>query len=94
MTFKSTKVEHISGDEYKVHGDLTIRGTTRPVVLETTSEGQVNDPYGNRRAGFTAETSINRKDFGLTYNQVIEGSGVMVGDKVKVSLHIEAVRQA
>ncbi len=93
MTFRSTGVEHKEGDEYRLRGDLTIRAVTKPITLDLTYEGQITDPYGNRRAGFAAETTINRGDFGLTFNQVLETGGVMVGDKVKVSLHIEAVRQ-
>ncbi len=93
MTFRSTGVEHVEGDEYRVRGELTIRDVTKPITLDMTYEGQITDPYGNRRAGFAAETTLNRGDYGLTFNQVLETGGVMVGDKVKVSLHIEAVRQ-
>ncbi len=94
ITFKSSKVEHVEGDDYRITGDLTIRDVTKPVTLDVTHEGQITDPYGNRRVGFAAETTLNRGDYGLTFNQVLETGGVMVGDKVKVSLHIEAVRQA
>jgi len=93
MTFRSTRVEHVNEDQYRINGELTIRDVTRPVTLDATYEGQITDPYGKRRAGFAAETTLNRKDFGLNWNQVIEAGGVMVSDKVKVSLHIEAVRQ-
>jgi len=93
MTFRSTGVERVEGDEYRVHGELTIRDVTKPITLDMTYEGQITDPYGNRRAGFAAETTLNREDYGLTFNQVLETGGVMVGNKVKVSLHVEAVRQ-
>jgi polyisoprenoid-binding protein YceI len=93
LTFRSRSVEHVSDDLYRVHGDLTIRGVTRPVTLDATYEGQIADPWGNQRTGFSAETTINRKDYGLNWNQALETGGVVVGDKVKVSLHIEAVRQ-
>jgi polyisoprenoid-binding protein YceI len=92
--FRSTGVQHIEGDEYRVRGDLTIRGVTRPVTLETTYEGQITDPYGLTRTGFAAETTINRKDFGLSWNALLETGGAVVGDKVKITLHIEATRNA
>ena len=93
ITFRSTSVEHVDEDSYRVHGDLTIRDVTKPVTLDTTYEGQITDPLGNRRVGFAAETTLNRKDFGLNYNALIEGGGYVVGDKVKVTLHVEAIRQ-
>jgi polyisoprenoid-binding protein YceI len=93
MTFRSTGVEQVEGDAYRVRGELTIRDVTRPITLDMTYEGQITDPYGHRRAGFAAETTLNRGDYGLTFNQVLETGGVMVGDKVTVALHIEAVRQ-
>jgi polyisoprenoid-binding protein YceI len=94
ITFRSTSVEPVDGDTWRVKGDLTIRDVTREVVLDTEFGGKVSDPWGAERIGFTAETSINRKDFGLNYNAVLETGGVVVGDKVKITLHIEAVRQA
>jgi len=94
ITFKSTGVEHKDDDEYKVHGDLTIHGVMKAVTLDTTYEGQITDPYGNRRAGFAAETTLSRKDFGLTYNAALEAGGVVIGDKIKVTIHLEAIRQA
>jgi len=94
ITFRSTGVEHVEEDAYRVRGDLTIHGVTRQVILETTYEGQITDPYGNRRAGFAAETSLSRKDYGLTYNSVLEAGGVAVGDKIKIAIHLEVIRQA
>jgi len=94
ITFKSTGVEHVEDNEYRVHGDLTIHGVTHPVTLDTTYEGQITDPYGNRRAGFAAETTLSRKDYGLTYNGVLETGGMLIGDKIKVAIHLEAIRQA
>ena len=93
ITFRSTAVEPVDGDTWRVRGDLTIRDVTREVVLETEFGGRAPDFTGTERAGFTAETTINRKDFGLNYNPVLETGGVVVGDKVKVTLHIEAVKQ-
>ena len=82
-----------SGAEIDVIGDLTIKGTTREVVLRVEQHGQTKDPWGNVRAAFTAKTSIDRKDFGLTYNQVLESGGLMVGDRVDIEADIEAVKQ-
>jgi polyisoprenoid-binding protein YceI len=93
ITFRSTSVERVDDDAWKVYGDLTIRDVTRPVVLETEFEGQIRDAFGKQRAAFTATTAINRKDFGLNWNGVIEAGGVVVQDKVKITLHIAALRQ-
>jgi polyisoprenoid-binding protein YceI len=82
-----------SGAEIEVLGDLTIKGTTREVVLRVEQHGQTKDPWGNVRAAFTARTFIDRRDFGLTYNQVLETGGVMVGDRVDIEADIEAVKQ-
>lgn len=93
MTFQSTKVEQVSDDRSKVHGDLTIRDVTKPVVLDTEFDGQILDAFGKQRTAFTATTEINRKDFGINWNGAIEAGGVVVGDKVKVTLHIAATLQ-
>jgi polyisoprenoid-binding protein YceI len=92
ITFHSTSVEASSGKEYRITGDLTICGTTRSVVLDVEYAGRVKDPWGGERAGFTAKTTINRKDFGLSWNKAIEAGGVMVGDKVEISVDVEAVK--
>ncbi len=92
--FKSTKVIDLGGDKYQVEGDLTIRGVTRPVVLEAVFEGSAKDPWGGERAGFAAVTSLDRSDFGLTWNKALETGGVLVGDKVELTLEVEAVKQA
>jgi polyisoprenoid-binding protein YceI len=94
MRFVSKKIEGDIRDEFKVFGDLTIRGVTKPVVLEVTAEGQGMDPWGNQRAGFSAKGKINRGDFGLTWNQLLEAGGVAVSDEVKLSIDVELVRQA
>jgi polyisoprenoid-binding protein YceI len=93
ITFRSTRVERLDDERFRLTGDLTIRDVTKQVVLDGEYEGQIDSPYGDRRAGFTATTQINRSDFGMRWNQVIESGGVAVGDKVKVTIHIEAVRQ-
>jgi polyisoprenoid-binding protein YceI len=94
MKFVSTKVEHGKGDSYKVTGDLTIRGTTKPVTLDATFEGVHPDPWGGTRAGFTASGKINRHDFGLNWNATIEAGGVVVGPEIKIQLDIQAVKEA
>jgi polyisoprenoid-binding protein YceI len=94
MTFRSTRVELLGEDRARVFGDLTIRDVTKEVALDVEFEGRTKDPWGNERIGFSATTELNRKEFGLRWNQVLETGGVVVGDRVKVSLHIEAVRQS
>jgi polyisoprenoid-binding protein YceI len=93
LRFVGTRVQSRSGAEINVVGGLTIRGTTREVVLRVEQHGQTKDPWGNVRAAFTAKASIDRKDFGLTWNQVLETGGVMVGDRVDIEAEIEAVKQ-
>lgn len=94
MSFVSTNVEHVKGDNYRVTGDLTIRGTTKPVTLDATFEGVSPDPYGGVRSGFSATGKINRHDFGLDYNAAIEAGGVVVGADIKIQLEVEAIKQA
>lgn len=90
LRFKSRSVEP-AGDGFVVQGDLTIRGVTREVTLEAEELGRGTDPWGNPRVGFRADTRINRKDFGLTWNQALETGGVLVGDEVKISLEVQAI---
>ena len=94
IRYVSRKVEVVSPGRLRVVGDLTIRGTTREVPLDVEVGGQAKDPWGNVRMGFSATASLNRKDFGLTWNQALETGGVLVADRVDVSIEIEAVRQA
>ncbi len=93
IAFRSRRIERVSGDRFALVGDLTLRGTTREVTLDVESAGQTKDPWGNLRAAFSAKTSVDRKQFGLTWNQVLETGGVMVGDKVEIEIEVEAVRQ-
>jgi polyisoprenoid-binding protein YceI len=93
LTFKSTRVEKLGDERLRVVGELTIRGTTREVALDVEYAGQTKDPWGNVRAGFTAKTSLDRKDFGLSWNQVLEAGGVLVGDSVTIEIEVEAVQQ-
>jgi polyisoprenoid-binding protein YceI len=93
ITFKSTRVERIDDARFKLVGDLTIRDVTKEVVLDGEYEGQIDDPYGNKRAGFTATTQISRSEFDIKRNMLLEGGGVVVSDDVKIKLHLEAIRQ-
>jgi polyisoprenoid-binding protein YceI len=90
ISFKSTKVEGSKPEGFKVHGDLTMRGVTKPVVLDVTYNGEVKDPWGNTKAGFTAVTKINRKDFGIVWNKTLDAGGLTVGEEVTIQLEIEA----
>ena len=93
ISFKSKKIEKKGNNEYKVLGDLTMHGVTREVVFDADYSGQVaKDPFGLRRAGLSATTTINRKDFGLNWNQALEAGGVMVSENVKIELSLEAVQ--
>ena len=94
ITFVSKEIKDVKGDTFTVVGDLTIHGTTKSVELMTTYNGAVKDPWGNEKAGFSAETKINRKDFGLKYNQLLESGGMVVGDEVKITLEVEGTKQA
>src|SRR5262249_45668916 len=93
LIFKSTGVSG-SADHFKVTGDLTIHGVTKPVTLDVTAEGRAKDPWGGERAGFTATTSLKRGEFGLNWNQVLEAGGFLVGDEVKISIDAELLKKA
>ena len=94
MTFESTSVQKLDGEHYKVIGNLSIRGVTKPVTLDVEHFGRQKDPWGGERAGFSAKTTIDRKDFGLTFNMPLDGGGLMVGDKVEITLDVQAVKEA
>lgn len=91
-SFRTTSVEG-SGEEFVVHGEFSANGVTRPVALETEYHGATTGPDGKERLGFSAETSLSRKDFNLTWNVALEGGGVLVGDKVAIELDVAAVKQ-
>ena len=93
IVFRSTGIEERGEDSGRMAGELTVLGVTRPVTLDVSYLGEIRDPWGNRRRGFSAETTLYRKDFGMNWNQVLDAGGVLVGDKVKVSLNIEAVEK-
>src|SRR5205823_5545131 len=92
MSYRSLRVRP-AGDGYVVEGDLTLHGVTRGVDLALDLNGFTKDPYGGTRAGFTATTEIDRKDFGINTNLPLDGGGAVVGDKVQISLEIEAILQ-
>lgn len=92
ITFRGNRIGDVRGDRFKLTGDLTMRGVTREVTLDVTSEGRGKDPWGGERAGFSATTKIKRSEFGLTWNQVLETGGIAVGDEIKIALDIEAVK--
>lgn len=94
LTFRSRHVEVLSADRLRVSGDLTIRDVTREVALAVEYGGLGKDPWGNQRSGFTATTALNRKEYGLTWNQALETGGVLVADRVDIEIEIEAVQQA
>lgn len=95
IRFESRRVEggfDGFGDPFRVVGDLTVRGTTREVVLDATYLGEGTDPWGDTRRGFSARTTIDRRDFGLTWNQALEAGGVLVGHEVEIELQVQATR--
>ncbi len=92
LEFRSTEVERVGGS-WRLSGDLTVHGVTRPVTLEVEFEGGGTSPWGDQRIGFSASTEIDREDFGLTYNQILESGGVLVGKKVRLELTVEAVAE-
>jgi polyisoprenoid-binding protein YceI len=92
LSFRSRRVA-VAGEGLQVTGDLTIRGITREVLLDVTSNGRQADPWGGLREGFEATARIKRSDFGLTWNQALETGGVVVGDEVKIAIDVELVRQ-
>lgn len=93
LTFESKNVVVKSENNLEITGDLTIRGTTKPVTLAVLIEGHGKDPWGNDRTGFTAETKIKRSEFGLTWNQVLEAGGVAVSDDIRITIDGELIRQ-
>jgi polyisoprenoid-binding protein YceI len=89
--FKSALVEPKGDGQFVVHGDLTMRGVTKPVALDVEFDGVSKDPYGKTVAGLSAHGTINRKDFGVSYNAVLETGGVAIAEKVKIEIEVELV---
>lgn len=93
LTFRSTGLTHVGGNEFRLRGELTVRDVTREVDLALEFEGLARSPWGQEVIGFTASTEIDREDFGITWNQALETGGVLVGKKVSIEISAEAVRQ-
>jgi polyisoprenoid-binding protein YceI len=94
INFKSTRVEKLDDDHARVYGDLTIRDVTKPVTLEVTREGETKNMKGERLAGYSVHTSINRKDWGLVWNVALETGGVLVGEKININIDAEVFEPA
>ncbi|WP_345623685.1 YceI family protein [Streptomyces ziwulingensis] len=94
MTFRSTSVEALGGDDYRVTGDLTVLGTTKPLTIVLEFNGVAKDPFGNERAGFEGKAEILRSEYGLTWNAALETGGVLVSDKIKLNFDISAIKNA
>jgi polyisoprenoid-binding protein YceI len=95
IRFRSTRIEKLGKDDrYQLTGELTIRGVTREIALDAEYGGRGKDPWGNERVGFTARGTLDRKDFGLKWNQALETGGVLVSDRVEIELEVQAVRAA
>jgi polyisoprenoid-binding protein YceI len=94
LDFRSTRVEHIPGPTFRVHGDLTMKGITRPVVLDATFNGSGVNPWGQTVASWSATTEIDREEWEMGFNAALETGGVLVGTRIKLSLEIEAAQQS
>jgi polyisoprenoid-binding protein YceI len=93
IAFVSNSFKKSGKDTYKISGDLTMHGITKPVVLDTKFNGQIKDPWGNMIAGFKATTTVNRKDFGIVWNKALETGGVLVGEDVSVTIIVEMQKE-
>lgn len=93
MSFKSTSVTDVTRDAAKLHGQLTLHGVTRPVTLDVEIHGSGKDAWGNELAGFTAETKINRRDFGLSWSKTVESGQLLVGEEVFITIEVEGIKQ-
>ncbi|MFF9167432.1 MULTISPECIES: YceI family protein [unclassified Streptomyces] len=94
MTFRSTQAEALGGDDYRITGDLTILGVTKPLTIDLEFNGAARDPFGNERVGFEGKAEILRSEWGLTWNAALETGGVLVSDKIKLVFDISAIRAA
>jgi polyisoprenoid-binding protein YceI len=92
ITFRSTSVQKLDDTHYRVTGDLTLRGVTKSVSVDFEHTGTVVDPYGNQRIGFEGTATINRKDWGISWNAALDGGGVMVGERVNLEFEVEAIK--
>jgi len=94
IEFRSTDVTAADDDTLRVTGDLTLKGVTKPVTIDFEYGGQAQDPYGNERIGFDGATTIDRSDFGITFNAALETGGVLVSDKIRLEFEVSAVKNA
>ncbi|MFI9154795.1 YceI family protein [Streptomyces sp. NPDC053367] len=94
MTFRSTGAEALGGDDYRITGDLSILGVTRPISIDLEFNGAAKDPFGNERVGFEGKAEILRSEFGLTWNAALETGGVLISDKIKLNFDISAIKNA
>jgi polyisoprenoid-binding protein YceI len=94
LRFQSTRIDKLDDERYRLSGELTIRDVTREISLEVEYGGRATDPWGNERIGFIARGSLDRKDFGLKWNQALEAGGVLVGNRVEIELEVQAVKAA
>jgi polyisoprenoid-binding protein YceI len=92
ITFVSTGIERIDDEDFRVTGDLTVKGITKPVTVDLTFNGSAKDPFGNLRAGFEGSATVNRKEWGLTWNAALETGGFLVSDKIKLEFDVSAVK--
>lgn len=93
VTFTSTGIEHIDGNDYRVTGDLTIKDVTKPVTVDMSYTGFATDPFGNKRLGLEGSVTINRKEWGLNWNASLEAGGVLVSEKVQINVDISAIKR-
>jgi polyisoprenoid-binding protein YceI len=93
ITFTSSKIKKTGKDTYDVTGKFTMHGVTKDITLPVTYQGTAKDPWGNQRAGFSTETTLNRKDYGINWNKGLDNGGVLLGDDVKVTINLETVLQ-
>ncbi|MBG0852299.1 polyisoprenoid-binding protein [Streptomyces spinoverrucosus] len=94
MTFRSTKAEALGGDDYRITGDLSILGVTKPITIDLEFNGAAKDPFGNDRVGFEGKAEILRSEWGLTWNAALETGGFLVSDKIKLNFDISAIKNA
>jgi polyisoprenoid-binding protein YceI len=94
LQFHGRRIERVGDDRYRLLGELTMHGVIREVSLDLAYGGRATDPWGNERTAFVARTSLDRKDFGLTWNQLLEAGGILVGERVDIELEVQAVKAA
>ncbi|MFF5405952.1 YceI family protein [Streptomyces misionensis] len=94
MTFRSTKAESLGGDDYRITGELSLLGVTKPITIDLEFNGVAKDPFGNERVGFEGKAELLRSEWGLTWNAALETGGVLVSDKIKLNFDVSAIKNA